>query len=62
MKQFRGKCKSKRFYYWKNKFEEIEKSLKDPKTFWEKWKKRSEIPNSKTKNNNISGQKCLSIS
>ena len=56
MKQFRAKCKSKRFYYWKNRFEVIENSLDDPKKFWENWKRSSEIPSSK-RDNNISGQK-----
>ena len=28
------KCKSKRYYFWQNTINEIEKSLEDPNTFW----------------------------
>ena len=43
LREFKGKCRSKRFLFWQTKFNEIEESLKYPKTFWKNWKNASEI-------------------
>ena len=45
LKEFKKKCKSKRNLYLKNKLNDIEGSLGDPKMFWEKWKNAKEIDN-----------------
>ena len=45
LKEYKRKCQSKRRIYWENNFAKIEKSLNDPKQFWETWKKSSEIKN-----------------
>ena len=42
LKEFKRTCKSKRYYFWKDKFTDIEQSLNDPKNFWNKWKQFSE--------------------
>ena len=42
LKEFKRTCNSKRYYFWKNKFTDIEQSLNDPKNFWNKWKAFSE--------------------
>ena len=57
LKEFKGLCKSKRFKFWQNKFDEIEDSLKDSKTFWKKWKNASEIDIPQRKPN-ITGPSC----
>ena len=43
LKEFKTKCRSKSFFYWQNKLKEIKDSLKDPKTFWDKWKNANEL-------------------
>ena len=42
LKELKSACKSKRFYFWQNKFDEIENSLYDSKGFWNKCKNASE--------------------
>ena len=49
MREFKRTCQSKRYRFWKDKFELIENSLKDSKAFWENWKKCSETPSSQIK-------------
>ena len=44
LKEFKRKCTSKRYYFWQSKFETLERSLHDPKVFWENWKNCSETP------------------
>ena len=39
LKEFKKKCKSKRYNFWKEKMDDMESVLNDPKTFWNKWKK-----------------------
>ena len=43
LKEFKKRCRSKRFIFWQDKFQEIEASLNDSKDFWKKWKNASEI-------------------
>ena len=59
LKEFKGKCRSKRFMFWQNKFNEIEASLKDPKMFWKKWKSASEL-DSQQRKSNITGDQWFS--
>ena len=49
LKEYKRECKSKRYHFWQNKFKDIEYSINDPKAFWEKWKKFSEIDTLKRK-------------
>ena len=42
LKEYKRTCQSKRHLFWQNKFAELEKSLNDPKQFWETWKNSSE--------------------
>ena len=42
LKAFKSKCKSKRYYYWQNKLNEIENSLDNPTKFWKTWKNSKE--------------------
>ena len=51
LKEFKRNCKSKRYHFWQSKFNDIENSLNDAKTFWDKWKKFSEVetPGKKSK-------------
>ena len=49
MKEFKKECTSKRHYFWVNKFATLEKSLGDPKLFWENWKKCSETPSTRNR-------------
>ena len=42
LKEYKKKCRSKRFLFWQTKFKEIENSLGDSRMFWEKWKNASE--------------------
>ena len=42
LKAFKSKCKSKRYYYWQNKLNEIENSLDNPTKFWKTWKDSKE--------------------
>ena len=51
MKEFKRECKSKRFYFWKDKFEGMEQFLTNSKAFWENWKKCSENTSNKIQNN-----------
>ena len=51
MKDFRRKCQTKRFSFWKEKLEIIENSLTNSKLFWENWKKCSETIAPKLKSN-----------
>ena len=60
LKEFKGKCRSKRASFWQNKFIEIENSLKDPKTFWKKWKNASELDTSQQKQCKITGNQWFS--
>ena len=43
LKDYKRVCQTKRHLYWRNKFDEIEKSLDNPKQFWHTWKNSSEI-------------------
>ena len=49
LKEYKRECKSRRYNFWQNKFKDIEYSINDPKAFWEKWKKFSEIDTLKRK-------------
>ena len=42
VKAFKSKCKSRRYYYWQNKLNEIENSLDNPTKFWKTWKNSKE--------------------
>ena len=56
VKEYKNKCKSKRYIFWQNTIGEVEKSLNDPNTFWKKWKCANEIEKS-TSTPNIHGEK-----
>ena len=55
LKEYKYKCKSKRWLFWRSKFEAIEKSLGDSKLFWENWKNSGEVEHYPTYPN-ISGE------
>ena len=55
LKEYKRKCKSKRYNFWQSNFNDIENSLGDSKTFWRKWKNASEHY-SNTKVPDITGQ------
>ena len=38
LKEFKSKCKSKRYYFWQNKLNVIGNSLDSPIKFWKNWK------------------------
>ena len=59
-KGFKTKCRSKRLFFWQNKFKEIEESLKDPKTFWNKWENANELDNLQSEQSNIPGNQWFS--
>ena len=43
LSEYKKKCKSKRNAFWQNKLAEIENSLGESKSFWEKWKNANEV-------------------
>ena len=47
LKEYKKKCKLKRFQFWQNKLNEVENSLNDSKEFWKKWKGASEFEEQK---------------
>ena len=55
LKEFKTKCKSKRYNFWQKKMNEIESALNDPKTFWNKWNKVGETDVNPT-HPNITGE------
>ena len=59
LKEFKTKCRSKRFFFGQNKFKEIEDSLQDPKTFWNKWENTNELDTLQPKQSNITGNQCF---
>ena len=42
LKQFRKNCKNKRYHFWQKQFNELEDTLKDSKSFWNKWKQSTD--------------------
>ena len=60
LKQFKTKCRSKRFFFWQNKLKEIEDSLKGCKTFWNKWKNAKKLDTLQSKQSNITGNQWFS--
>ena len=56
MKEYKKKCHSNRHSFWKENLESIEKSLHDPKEFWNNWKRCSESVNI-ISSPNIEGQR-----
>ena len=42
LKQFKNNCKNKRYHFWQKQFNELEDSLKDSKSFWNKWKQSTD--------------------
>ena len=43
LREYKNKCKSKRYHFWQETVKEIESALNNPSTFWHKWKNASEI-------------------
>ena len=43
LKEYKSKCKSKRYLFWQNTFKNVEESLNDPKSFWKKWRNANEL-------------------
>ncbi len=60
LREYKMKCKSKRYLFWQNTIGEIEDSLEDPNNFWKKWKNASEFTSS-TPQPNIHGEKWYSF-
>ena len=56
LKEYKRKCKSKKYNFWQNTLTEVEKSLGDPTTFWKKWKNLNESHTSISQPN-ITGDK-----
>ena len=59
LKAFKGKCRARKSLFWQNKLNEIEASLKDPKSFWKKWKNVNEV-DTPHRTPNISGDRWFS--
>ena len=55
LKDYKSKCKGKRFQFWQNKLSEVENSLNNPKDFWKTWKGASEFEEQR-RENKITGQ------
>ena len=59
LKEFKGKCRTRKSLFWQNKLNEIEASLNDSKVFWKKWKNAKDL-DTPHRTPNISGDQWFS--